>query len=145
MRYGNGPRRRFVFRVEPAGLLAIRVGNPFAWFSFAAVLVATYLLLRWTALGYASLLLGAALGLLALGLVDRAIARGLATQTRDRLVRSAMNLYLPEESLRSGRLTELGYYTELRAEHAGRAVHILFSRPRPPGARHLLVPRLVPA
>ncbi len=138
----RGKRRSYVFRVEPNGLLAIRVGNPLSWLAFFTIVLAFYILLRGTPIGLASLFAGGAVGFAVLGTLDKAIARAVATQPQETLMRSHMNLFLPSEEWRAARVEEAGPLTRLHLSHSKTEVRITIHRPRPPHARRFLGPLL---
>lgn len=80
MAVGGDKRRSYVFRVDPAGLLAIRIGNPLSWLTFFLIVLLFFLVLPPTPFAIGRILGGGAVGMTVLGLVDRAIARAAATQ-----------------------------------------------------------------
>jgi hypothetical protein len=134
-------RRRFLFRVDPDGLLAVRIGSPLAFSAFLGALLLSYLL-GWGALGPAALLAGGAIGLLALGLLDDAIARAVAGQPREAVIRSRMNVFLTKEDFREASIQEGVRVTRLEATHAGARVEVDIVRPPPGDAGKQLRPLL---
>jgi hypothetical protein len=135
---GAGKRRIYLFRLEPAGLLAIRVGFPISWFGFAGCVVGFYVLLNSTVLGWSSLIAGAAAGFVVLGLLDRFLARAVATQTRERVLQSSMNLYFDFETLGEVQFQESPSRTYLRFKWREFDVRVEINRPAPPAARNAL-------
>ncbi len=136
-----GKRRRYLFRVDRAGLLAVRVGNPLSFTGFFAVVLLFYWFL-WGSLGYAALLAGGAVGMAALGVLDDVVARAVAGQPRETVLKSRMNLFVPRESLREVEIREVGRYTRLELTDRGQPVRITITRPAPPVPRELLEPFL---
>lgn len=134
-------RRRFLFRVDPDGLLAVRIGSPLAFSAFLGILLLAYLL-GWSTLGAGSLLAGGAAGLLALGLMDDAIARAVAGQPREAVMRSRMNVFLTRDDLRRASIEEGARVTRLEASHEGVRVVLDITRPPPGEARKQLGPFL---
>lgn len=139
---GEGKRRRYLFRIDPRGILAIRVGNPLSWSTFFVALLLSYIFMRATPLGPATLLVGGALGMLALGSLDRALARAVASQPQEEVLKSPMNLFLPRKAWDSAEVEDLGRALRLRFHHGGREARITISRPRPTVARQALEPLL---
>lgn len=134
-------RRRFLFRVDPDGLLAVRIGSPLAFSAFLGLLLLSYLV-GWATVGPAALLAGGALGLLALGLLDDAIARAVAGQPREAVVRSRMNVFLSRQDLRGASLEEGVRVTRVEATHDGGRVIVDITRPLPAETRKTLQPLL---
>lgn len=134
-------RRRFLFRVDPDGLLAVRIGSPLAFSAFLGIVLLAYLI-GWSVLGLGSVLGGGAVGLLALGLLDDAIARAVAGQPRDAITRSRMNLFLSRDDLRRASVEEGVRVTRLEAHHEGARVVLDITRPVPAEARKQLSPLL---
>lgn len=134
-------RRRFLFRVDPDGLLAIRIGNPLAFSAFLGILLLAYLV-GWPALGPAALLAGGALGLLALGFIDNSIARAVAGQPREAVLRSRMNLFFSRADLRDADVTPGVRVTRVEAIHEGARAVIDITRPLPDAAQRELAPLL---
>ena len=143
MTVGGGKRRSYVFRVDPAGLLAIRIGNPLSWFAFFLIVLLFFLALPPTPFALGPILGGGAAGMAVLGLVDRAIARAAATQPREQAIKSPMNAFLQKEDLAAARFEEGAGHTFLELTSQGRPMRLAISRPRPPAARAALRP-LVP-
>jgi len=140
MAIGSSKRRSYLFRVDPAGLVAVRVGNPFSWSAFFGIVLACFWLLGSTPIGWASLLAGGGVGFVALGILNRGIARGIASQTRERVLRSTMNTFLPKEDWRGAKMAEGQGYTFIELTSLDRAVRIAIVRPRRARARELLRP-----
>ncbi|MGQ0797310.1 MAG: hypothetical protein ACT4OI_05555 [Methanobacteriota archaeon] len=138
MAVGGGKRRSYVFRVDPAGLLAVRIGTPLSWSAFFVIVLGTYVVLGPTALGLGSLLAGAAMGMAVLGVLDRAIARAAAAQPRDQVLRSAMNVFVSKEDWSSARFEEGRGHTYVEVTSQGRPIRVAIGRPRPPAAREAL-------
>jgi hypothetical protein len=134
-------RRRFLFRVDADGLLAVRIGNPLAFSAFLGILLLAYLI-GWPILGPASLLAGGALGLAALGVLDNAIARTVAGQPREAVLRSRMNLFLSRADLRAATVKEGVRVTHLETTYQGARVAVDITRPVPGAARKELEPLL---
>jgi hypothetical protein len=130
----HGRRRSYVFRVDPDGLLAIRLGNPLSWTAFFAIVVGSFLVLN-RSLGLGSILLGGALGFAVLGILDRAIARALATQLKERILKSNMNVFLPMADWKGARLEETAVRTYVSLGLTGEGARIAIRRPVPPRAR----------
>ncbi len=138
MAIGEGRRRRFLFRIEPSGVLAIRVGSPVSWTAFFALVLGGYLLLRGTPAGSAGALAGGAVGMLALGVLDRSLARAVASQPRERVLRSNMNLFLAQDSMKDAVVRPSGRALSLRVDYEGRVARINITRPSPDEAIQLL-------
>ncbi len=134
MAIGEGRRRRFLFRIEPSGVLAIRVGSPVSWTAFFALVLGGYLLLRGTPAGSAGALAGGAVGMLALGVLARAVA----SQPRERVLRSNMNLFLAQDSMKDAVVRPSGRALSLRVDYEGRVARINITRPSPDEAIQLL-------
>jgi len=109
-----------------------------SWFGFAGTVAVFYLLLKPTVLGWSSLVAGAAVGFILLGLLDRLIARGVATQTRERVLKSVMNMYFPYESLGEMQVQESASRTYLKFHWQKSEVRVEINRPSPPAARATL-------
>ncbi len=140
MAIGGGKRRAYLFRIDPAGLIAIRIGNPLSWTAFFAIVVLFFIFLGRTALGWASLVAGAAVGMAVLGVTDRVIARAVATQPRDRVLKASMNVFLPKGSWANVRLEEGQGFTYVDLPLETTRARIAIREPRPPAARALLAP-----
>lgn len=138
MRVGAAKRRFYLFRIEPQGVLAIRVGFPLAWFALFGSVVLFYVTLSTTILGVGAIIAGAAVGLAAMGLLNRAIALGVATQTRERVLASAMNLYFETSQMGEVQFQESASRTYLRWRWRDATVEARIDRPAPPEARRLL-------
>jgi hypothetical protein len=130
-------RRSYLFRVDPDGLVAIRVGNPLSWTAFFVVVIGSFVALN-RSLGLAALLLGGAVGFAVLGLLDQVIARSIATQPKERVLRSMMNVFLAKEDWEGAALEESPSHTYVTLPHGGRLVKIAIRRPGPPHARRVL-------
>jgi len=136
---GRSKRRRFVFRLDPDGILAVRIGSPLAFSAFLGILLLVY----WVGspiVGPASLLAGGALGLAALGLIDVGIARAVAAQPRDAVLKSPMNLFLPANALGDAFLQEGVRVTRIEGTSEGNAFVLDVTHPNPTEARRLLSP-----
>ncbi len=134
-------RRRFLFRVDPDGLLAVRIGNPLAFSAFVGIVLLAYLV-GWPILGPASILAGGALGLAALGVLENSIARAVAGQPREAALKSRMNLYLSREDLRDAKMREGVRVTHLETTYQGARVDVDITSPMPEEARRHLAPLL---
>ncbi len=140
MAIGGGRRRAYLFRLDPTGLIAIRIGNPLSWTAFFAIVVLFFTFLGKTALGWASLIAGAAVGMAVLGLTDRAIARAVATQPRDRVLKASMNVFLPAAAWTNAHLEEGRGFTFVDIPLDSTRARIAIREPRPPAAHALLAP-----
>jgi hypothetical protein len=134
-------RRRFVFRIDPDGILAVRIGSPLAFSAFLGILLLSYFV-GWPTLGWASLLAGGAIGLATLGLLDNGIAMAVAAQPRNAVLKSPMNVFLPKDALR-GASVEAGVRV-LRVEGSREGTKFVLDviRPDPGEARRQLAPLL---
>lgn len=132
-------RRRFLFRLDPDGVLAVRIGSPLAFSAFLAVLLFSYLI-GWRALGAASLLAGGAIGLAALGLLDNAISMTVLGQPREAVLKSPMNVFLKREAFRDATLEQGARITRVRGTHEGKEFVLDVTRPNPAEARRQLAP-----
>ncbi len=129
---GGGKRRLYLFRVEPTGLLAIRVGTPFAWFVLVGSVLGFFILLGPTAVGpVGSVLAGGAVGFATLGYTNRVIARAVASRPRDWILRQTMSVFLPGEELAAARIRETSRYTTVNTSHEGTPLSIAIDSPRP--------------
>ncbi len=142
MALGNGKRRRYLFRVDPKGLLAIRVGNPLSWSAFFVAVLISYIFMRATPLGPATLLVGGAIGMAGLGSLDRALARAVASQPQEEVLKSPMNLFLAREAWECPEVEDAGRAIRLRFTRGDEEARITISRPRPAVARRALEPLL---
>ncbi len=137
MAIGTGKRRRYLFRVDPDGLVAVRVGNPLALTTFFLVLYLFFFFL-WDAVGVASLLAGGALGMFFVGVLDNVIARGVASQPREAVLKSRMNYFVSAESFREAEIEETPALTHLRLRDHDRMLRVAIRRPAPPAVRAVL-------
>ncbi len=85
---------------------------------------------------------GAAVGFILLGVLDRVLALAVATQTRERVLKSAMNLYFEFAQLGEIQVQESAARTYLQFRWNEFQVHVEISRPAPPGARAVLKSRI---
>jgi hypothetical protein len=134
---GASKRRRFLFRIDPDGIVAVRIGSPLAFSAFLGVLLLAYVA-GWPVLGPASLLAGGALGLAALGVIDDGIARAVAGQPREAVLKSRMNVFLPKDSLRTAKVREGMHVLRVEGSNEGAAFLLDITRPDPPIARERL-------
>ncbi len=134
---GGSKRRRFLFRLDPDGILAVRIGSPLAFSAFLGVLLLAFLA-GWPVLGPVSLLAGGAIGLAALGVIDDGIARAVAGQPREAVLKSRMNVFLPNDSLREATMKEGVRVLRLEGSHDGSAFVLDVTRPDPPRAKERL-------
>lgn len=136
---GTSKRRRFLFRLDPDGILAVRIGSPLAFSAFLGILLLAYII-GWPILGPASLLAGGAVGLAALGLIDEGITRTVAGQPREAVLRSRMNVFLSRDALRSASIKEGAHVTRVRGVSEGVEFVLDVTRPDPTAVRMLLAP-----
>ena len=140
---GGSRRRRFLFRLDPDRILAVRIGSPFAFSAFLGILLAAYLV-GWPLIGPPSLLAGGAVGLAALGLLDNGIARAVAGQPREAVLKSPMNVFLPRDALRQASVRGETGVTRVEGSHDGKRFVLDITRPDPSEARKQLAPFLGP-
>lgn len=134
---GGRKRRRFVFRIDPDGILAVRIGSPLAFSAFLGILLISYLA-GWPTLGPASLLAGGAIGLAALGLLDTGIAMAVASQPRDAVLKSPMNVFLPKEGLQAASAEAGLRALRVQGSYDGKDFVLDVIRPHPEEARRQL-------
>ncbi len=135
--FGSSKRRRFLFRLDPDGILAVRIGSPLAFSAFLGTLLLVYLLGS-PIVGPASLLAGGALGLAALGLIDVGIAKAVAGQPRAAVLKSPMHVFLPAKALEDASLEEGVRVTRIQGTSDGNDFVLDVTRPKPSEARKLL-------
>jgi hypothetical protein len=126
-----------VFRIDPDGILAVRIGSPLSFSAFLGILLLVY----WVGspiVGLASLLPGGALGLAALGLVDLGIARAVAAQPRTAVLKSPMNVFLPAKALEDASIREGVRVTRIEGTSGGNAFVLDVTHPNPTETRKLL-------
>ncbi len=138
--FQGGRRRRYLFRVDPEGILAVRIGNPFSFTVLFLVLYASFAF-GWDRLGVGSLLLGGAVGMGMVGVLDSAIARGVASQPRDAVLRSQMNHFFPSSEIETAAIGETRFLTHMRFTDEDRTVKIAIRRPAPSAVHSILASR----